>query len=62
MSDAPSGNGIKNFLNFINRLFFRKSKDRENIDPKEKHLLIHNDLFDIVDEEKFKLYEDELFL
>ncbi|WP_180232894.1 hemolysin family protein [Bacillus sp. AFS055030] len=31
-----------------------------NVHFKEKHLLTHNDLFDV--EEEFKLYEDELFL
>jgi len=62
LSDAPSGNGIKNFLNFINRLFLKESKDQKNVESKEKHLLTHNYLFDVVDEEQFNLYEDELFL
>ncbi|UPM53521.1 hemolysin family protein [Gottfriedia acidiceleris] len=62
MSDAPSGNGIKNFLNFINRLFSKESKDRKNVDSKEKHLLTHHYLFDVDVEEQINLYEDELFL
>ncbi|PGS47240.1 hypothetical protein COC46_19990 [Bacillus sp. AFS041924] len=61
MSDAPSGNGIKLLFNFINRLFFRKSKDRKNVDSQEEHHLIQSYLFD-VDEELSKLYEDDLLL
>ncbi len=61
LSDAPSGNR-KIFFNFINRLFFRKSKDQYNVDSKEKHLLIQNDIFEVDDEDQSKLYEDELFL
>ncbi|WP_142317477.1 hemolysin family protein [Bacillus sp. AFS002410] len=56
MSDAPSGKGILNFFNLIERLFFSSNNQNAQLQNHDPSFLINND------GEQSNLYEDELFL
>ncbi|MFB7139920.1 hemolysin family protein [Gottfriedia sp. NPDC056225] len=56
MSDAPSGKGILNFFNLIERLFFSSNNQNAQLQNHAPSFLINND------GEQSNLYEDELFL
>ncbi|PEJ60715.1 hypothetical protein CN692_01090 [Bacillus sp. AFS002410] len=56
LSDAPSGKGILNFFNLIERLFFSSNNQNAQLQNHDPSFLINND------GEQSNLYEDELFL